>query len=177
MHFYGHEALSVELADQVLARLKASTQVREHAKALITLHGEYPTKNWSDAAFRRLLVRLDQAGVSVSEWELFRLADQYGKGWYEVGHPDGRSGEEWWNDTRQEWNEVAQRLERVRFPGMTVKGLAIDSLALMDLAGRPGGPWLGRLQKHLLEAVLEDPGLNTDAALRDLAARWLASEG
>lgn len=62
---------------------------------------------------------------------------------------------------------------------MTVKGLAIDSRGLMDLAGRPGGPWLGRLQNHLLEAVLEDPELNTQQALRLLAQEWLAavSEG
>ena len=51
--------------------------------------------------------------------------------------------------------------------------LAVDGTALMALAGRPGGPWLGRLQAHLLERVLEDPGLNTPAALRSAAEAWL----
>jgi hypothetical protein len=45
----------------------------------------------------------------------------------------------------------------------------------MDLAGRPGGPWLGRLQKHLLEAVLEAPELNTEPTLGVLAQEWLAA--
>jgi hypothetical protein len=47
----------------------------------------------------------------------------------------------------------------------------------MELAGKPGGPWLGRLQKHLLDAVLEDPGQNTGTALQRLAASWLKAEG
>jgi hypothetical protein len=38
----------------------------------------------------------------------------------------------------------------------------------MQLAGRSGGPWLGELQRQLLEAVLEDPALNTAEALTDL---------
>ena len=54
-----------------------------------------------------------------------------------------------------------------------VADLALQGRTLMDVAGRPGGPWLGRLQKHLLESVIEDPALNTAAALEALARRWL----
>jgi hypothetical protein len=43
----------------------------------------------------------------------------------------------------------------------------------MTLAGRKGGPWLGELQKHLVEAVIEEPGLNTEQELGILAKAWL----
>lgn len=173
VHFHGHEAGSLRIAERVLRRLRAPNQLREHALGLIGLHGEHPAPDWSDAAFRRLLKRLDQAGVAPAEWERFCLADRWGKGWHGPGHPDGRSGVDWWEDERRDWARTLARLEGVRFPGMNARELAVDGTALMALAGRPGGPWLGRLQAHLLERVLEDPGLNTPAALKSAAEAWL----
>ena len=61
-------------------------------------------------------------------------------------------------------------------PPLAVQALALDGRALMALAGRPGGPWLGQLQHHLLEAVLEDPAPNQPEALASgpgLAGRHL----
>jgi hypothetical protein len=43
----------------------------------------------------------------------------------------------------------------------------------MTLAGRQGGPWLGKLQLALLEAVLDQPERNQPEPLRDLARAWL----
>jgi tRNA nucleotidyltransferase/poly(A) polymerase len=175
-HFYGHEAISAQYALEVLTRLRAPLQLRERVKALILVHGEHPQPEASDTAYRRLLKRLLDAGVEVQAWELFRRADQYGKGWADCAQtPFGKSGAEWWAETGQEWARIAERLEAVRFSGMTAKELALDGNALMALAERPGGPWLGELQKHLLEAVLEEPSLNTDEALRRLALAWLST--
>jgi tRNA nucleotidyltransferase/poly(A) polymerase len=173
IHFYGHEEISERLADQILARLKAPNRLRAKVGAYIRMHGEHPDPEGSDAAYRRLLKRLSEAGLEPHEWELFRLADCWGKGWFDTGK-DGLSGQEWWDETRAFWQTACLRLESVRFPGMTAKELALDGTALMALAGRPGGPWLGDLQKHLLEAVLEDPGRNTPDNLGALTLTWLA---
>jgi len=51
--------------------------------------------------------------------------------------------------------------------------LALDGAALMKLAGRPGGPWLGELQRRLLEAVLDKPEINTAERLSERALRLL----
>jgi tRNA nucleotidyltransferase (CCA-adding enzyme) len=66
-----------------------------------------------------------------------------------------------------------QRLEALvaQAPPLNVKALALDGSALMKLAGRPGGPWLGELQRRLLEAVLDEPEINTAERLSDLAVR------
>ncbi|HWQ08730.1 MAG TPA: hypothetical protein VN436_06480, partial [Holophaga sp.] len=85
----------------------------------------------------------------------------------------GRTGAEWWQGVQEEWRAIAARLEAARFTGMTAKELALGGHALMALAGRQAGPWMGRLQEHLLEAVLEDPGLNRQEDLARLAQAWL----
>jgi tRNA nucleotidyltransferase (CCA-adding enzyme) len=173
-HFYGHEAVSARIAMDILTRLRAPNQLREKVQGLILLHGEHPTEDWSDAAYRRLLKRLMEAGVETQEWELMRKADQYGKGWADHDQtPYGQSGAQWWVDTGLEWARILARLEAARFPGMTTQELALDGRDLMALAGRPGGPWLGALQKHLLEAVLEEPSRNQAEELRRLSLDWL----
>ncbi len=174
VHFYGHEAASARTAEEILTRLRASNALRESVRGLILRHCEHPAADWTDAAYRRLLKRLSDADVSPEAWERFRLADQYGKGWRDCVHtPDGRTGDRWWADVVQEWQTILARLEAVRFTGMTAKELALDGHALMALAGRKAGPWMGILQDHLLEAVLEDPALNRADALERLARAWL----
>lgn len=175
-HFYDHEDRSVAIADRVLRRLKAPNQVRERAVAFIALHGLHPDPAGSDRAYRRLLKRIVEAGLSPEDWMCFQLADRWGKGWFETGHPDGRTGQAWWDATRAEWTAAGARLDAVRFVGLTAKELALDGQALMALAGRPGGPWLGALQAHLLEQVLEEPGRNTVDALQMLAEAWLRGD-
>lgn len=176
VHFYGHEEVSARLAVEILTRLRAPNQLRDKVSGLILRHCEHPGSDWSDTAYRRLLKRLLDAGVELESWGLMRLADQYGKGWAACERtPGGQTGAEWWAQVQQEWNAILARLESVRFPGLTAKELALDGHALMDLAGRKAGPWMGRLQDHLLEQVLEEPGLNRLEALTRLAKAWLAA--
>ncbi|WP_243321657.1 HD domain-containing protein [Geothrix sp. SG200] len=160
--FHGHEARSLELAGILLERLKAAHALRRDVLALVRHHGIHPTADWSDAACRRFLRRLEEDGLTLARWETFRLADQRAKG-LEVGARE------------QEHAAILARLEAMAAaaPPLSVRALALDGAALMALAGRGGGPWLGELQRDLLEAVLEDPSLNTPDALAGLARRRL----
>jgi len=173
-HFYDHEHESAKITDEILRRLRASNQLREKVVALVELHSIHPETSWTDASFRRLLKRLDEAEISVETWQQLRLADQWGKGWTQVERlPDGRTGKAWWKEKQDYWTWACARLEAVRCPGLTVKELALDGHALLHLAQRPAGRWLGELQKHLLECVLEHPEHNTPEALTLEAQRWL----
>jgi tRNA nucleotidyltransferase/poly(A) polymerase len=165
-HFYGHEALSQKITETILRRLKASNELLGDVGALVRQHGVHPDGGWSDAACRRFLRRLAEDGLDLERWGEFRLADQIGKGFGDATIP-GRHA------------LVMARLRGIRDtrPPLRAADLALDGRALMELAGKPGGPWLGRLQKHLLDAVLEDPGQNTGTALQRLAAVWLKAEG
>ncbi len=162
VHFYGHETRSLDLAEAILERLKASHALRKEVAALIRHHGTHPTDAWSDAACRRLLKKLAEDALPLDHWAAFRLADQRGKGL------DLESSE-------RQHGALMARLEALAAaaPPLSIRDLALNGAALMALAGRDGGPWLGELQRHLLEAVLEDPGLNTSEGLADLAIKHL----
>ena len=54
-----------------------------------------------------------------------------------------------------------------------IRGQRTGGCDLCPLAGKRGGPWVGELQKHLLDAVIEDPGLNTEQDLERLTKAWL----
>jgi len=161
-HFYGHEGESETLAHALLIRLRASHALIQRVQALVRHHGQHPDASWSQAACRRLLRRLKEDGLPLEQWGAFRLADQLGKG----------KGEE---PCRSEHEALMARMEALArvAPPLDARALALDGHGLMALAGRPGGPWLARLQQYLLEQLLEEPGLNTPESLQNLARSWL----
>jgi tRNA nucleotidyltransferase (CCA-adding enzyme) len=164
VHFYGHETRSLTLAEMILERLKASHALRKDVAALIRHHGTHPTDAWGDAACRRFLRRLAEDGLPLERWAAFTKADQRGKGL------------EW--DARLADHQILMaRLGALAAakPPLAVRDLALDGAALMKLTGRPGGPWLGELQRRLLETVIEDPGLNRPEALANLVSKWMAA--
>jgi tRNA nucleotidyltransferase/poly(A) polymerase len=161
VHFNGHEALSEALAGAILARLRAGHALTRQVTALVRHHGTHPGPAWGDAACRRFLKRLAEDGLPLERWARFRLADQSGMGF----------GEEPFRAAHQAM--VARLEELAAAAPLTVQALALDGRALMALAGRPGGPWLGQLQQALMEAVLEEPGRNRPGSLEVLAREWL----
>jgi len=161
-HFYGHEAISVAMAQTILARLRASHALIRQVTALVRHHGTHPGPDWSDAACRRLLKQLREDDLPLERWARFRLADQSGKGF----------GAE---PCQAEHEALLARLQALaaQRPPLAIQALALDGRELMALAGRKGGPWLGQLQQFLMEAVLEDPDRNQPGPLRELAGGWL----
>ena len=162
LHFHGHERVSLELVQVILTRLRASHELIRKVAALVRHHGTHPGAAWGDAACRRFLKALREDGLSVERWAIFRLADQSGKGFgFRACLADHRA--------------IISRLEALAEtnPPLAVRDLALAGDALLALAGRPGGPWMGQLQAFLLEAVLEHPEGNTPEDLRNRARTWL----
>ena len=179
VHFHGHEERSVALASALLRRLKASNQLIQAVEALIRHHGIHPEPGWSDAACRRFLRRLAEDGLPLEAWHAFRLADQKAKGWGDAPvRPGDPEPEVWHAGVEAACDATRERLAALLAarPPLQARDLALDGKALMALAGRKGGPWLGELQRHLLEAVLEAPDLNHPEALTRVAHAWLEPE-
>ena len=162
VHFYGHEAVSLEITEAILRRLKAPHELTHRVLALVRHHGVYPGSEWGDPACRRFLRHLQEDDLPLREWAAFRLADMLGKGFGDEPY-------------RSDHATILARLEALEAakPPLSVKALALDGRALMALAGRSGGPWLGALQKHLLEVVLDDPAKNTEGVLTRIASAEL----
>lgn len=163
-HFHGHEAESLRLVEVILKRLRASHGLLGAVLALVRHHGVHPEAAWSDGACRRHLRRLAEDGLALEDWAAFRWADFQAK-----GREDGA-----WE---AQHHVMLARLKSLAAeqPPLRARDLALDGHALMILAQRKGGPWLGELQAHLLEGVLESPGLNTAEGLKPLVESWLAS--
>ena len=166
MHFLGHELRSLAMAQSTLTRLRASHDLTRRVTALVRHHGTHPGPTWSDGDCRRFLKRLQEDGLALERWGLFRFADQSGKGFGAV-------------DCLAEHQAILTRLRALAAPcpPLAIRDLALDGQALMALSGRRGGPWLGQLQGCLLEAVLDEPGHNTAEGLAALARGWLEGHG
>lgn len=161
--FFGHEKTSVEMTQRIADRLRFSRERQRRLDTIVAHHMIHPTPDWGDGAIRRLLSKLP--GADLDDFLAFKRADVSGK-----GTPD-------LPERLADVDQLEERLraELARGNALQRRDLAISSQSLMDLAGRSGGPWLGELQKHLLETVLEQPGLNEEASLAQLAAQWLES--
>jgi len=161
VHFYGHEAQSLIVAEAVLQRLRSSRALFSEVLALVRHHGNHPTPEWSDGACRRLLRRLEEDRLPLETWGAFRLGDQRGKGW----------GDEACVPQHQALMDRLRQLAQAR-PPLSPKALALDGRTLMALLGRSGGPWLGELQAHLLEKLMEEPERNTAEGLETWVREW-----
>ncbi|HJV23583.1 MAG TPA: hypothetical protein VJ570_12845 [Holophagaceae bacterium] len=178
LHHYGHEDRSIAMAGGLLKRLKCSHELMHRVEVLIRHHGVHPGEDWGDAACRRLLRKLREDGLTLEDWSAFRRADQLAKGWGdEDGQEVGLPGDPYRTQVETACGLTESRLRGLleAQPALSVKELALDGRALMALAGRPGGPWLGELQRHLLERVVEHPDLNEVGKLQFEAHAWLTS--
>ena len=162
--FHGHAELGARLADALLVRLRFSNVVRERIVLLIREHMFDYRPEWTDAAVRRFVRRVGPEHIA----DLFdlRLADALGNGTRDA-------------DPRR-LELMARRIDKVirGATALSIRDLAVDGGTVMRTLGLPSGPGVGRVLEQLLEAVLDDPSLNTRErllarleALRDSAGR------
>ena len=145
-HFYGHAQASAEMADAILHRLKAPTQLREQAVLLIDRHMVKPEPD------RKLLRRR----VSQYGWDgltqLLQLqqADFGSKGVNEKG-PD--------------FDSITALLQQIRAEDscLSLKDLALNGHDLMAMGYQ--GKAIGETLNQLLEQVLEEALPNDREAL------------
>ncbi len=154
--FYGHDLESARLVDKALRRLKYPNAVIDEVVTLVKYHMFDYSDDWTDAAVRRFVARV---GLEyVRPLALLRLADTTGLG---RGPADPRSV-----------IPLMDRVEdlRAKDQAFSVKDLAIRGNDLAAI-GWPKGPSMGRALAELLEAVLDDPELNTKDRLLEIAER------
>lgn len=156
-HFRGHAQESAKMADAILRRLKAPTQLREKVVFLIDQH---MTPLQPD---RKLLRRrISRFGLDrVYRLLALQQADFGSKG---CGEADRVS----WFDI------ISGMIDSIREEDscLSLKDLAINGRDLLELGFR--GPEIGQCLQHLLELVLDEQLPNDQEAL--LAAAKLASK-
>lgn len=158
-HFYGHARQSGKMADAILVRLKASNVLRSQVVFLVENH---MTPFEPDKKLLRR--RLAQYGSeSAEQLLLLQKADYAGKGTDEdaAGYFDG----------------IDALLAEIRREGssLTVKDLAVNGQAILDLGLQPG-PHIGECMKFLLDLVHDEVVSNTADELIAAAKKFFNME-
>jgi poly(A) polymerase/tRNA nucleotidyltransferase (CCA-adding enzyme) len=161
-HFIGHEVEGAELARVVLRRLRFPRADAAWVVRLVRQHMFAYTPDWTDAAVRRFVRRV---GPDLLD-DLFalRAADNAASG---AGEPANGG-----------IAELRDRVAQVLAGDALEQGqLAIDGNDLLAELQLAPGPQVGELLRRLLEAVLDDPSLNTRQRLLAQARAWQSEPG
>jgi tRNA nucleotidyltransferase (CCA-adding enzyme) len=154
--FFRHDLVGAEMTDQIARRLRLSNKEREKVTALVGHHMFWYSPEWSDATVRRFLRRIGPELVP----DLFalRAGDVIGRGFGE--------------DPEKELGELRRRIETVvaEDQALSIADLAVTGQDVMDVLGVPPGRIVGDTLRGLLEEVIDDPTLNTRAALLERLA-------
>ena len=169
-HFYGHDKMGADIAEEIMKRMKFSQSEINRVKILIENHMfHYPhikedmtdeekenieKHQWTDAAVRRFIQRVGEENVD----DLFklRLADAQ-------SNPATAFKPE-------EITILQRRISEVRKQDMALKvtDLKVSGEDLMNI-GIEKGPKMGIILNELLDMVVEDPTLNRKDILLEKA--------
>ncbi len=151
--FHNHETESARITAAVMERLRFPLKTQRNVCHLVARHMFHYEPSWTDTAVRRFIVRVGEEHIA----DLFALrrADSQGI--------TGNAAEP------QHLAEFRSRIDRVLEAehAFSLKDLKVNGKDLMA-AGVPPGPRTGLILDELLEAVLEDPSLNTRERLVEI---------
>ncbi|HET7755244.1 MAG TPA: tRNA cytidylyltransferase [Anaeromyxobacteraceae bacterium] len=163
------EVVSRGLRD-VLTRLRFPSQVADDVAAIVREHGCFlsPSRETppdTDAAIRR--------------W-LSRVGPRHAPAVLALGAADARALPA--KAARTAKAELQRRRARVTRvlrarPPLTSAELELNGARVMAVLQIPPGPAVGDALKHLLDRVLEEPSLNTPAALESELRAWWSARG
>lgn len=155
-HFYGHAAVSADIAEDILRRLKCSNALRERVCTIVKYH-DVPLSD-TDKSVRRLLRKYGLE--TVRDICLAHICDDSAK----TPECAERCGE---------WRAVLSRAEALA-PSccLTLKDLAVDGKALSGLM--EPSPEMGKALKFLLDEVINGNFPNEREFLLKEAAKYIA---
>jgi putative nucleotidyltransferase with HDIG domain len=154
--FYRHEKESALLTRQIMTRFRYPRAVTDQAAHLVEEHMFNYREDWGDAAVRRFIIRVGRENLPLLY--ALRRADTYGMAGI-APPPDY---------LLPLINRVEESLAQSQ--ALCLKDMAVSGGDLMEIGIKPG-KYMGIILKELLEAVLEDPGLNSRETLLDIAER------
>lgn len=173
IHFYGHDVVGSEIAENILIRMKYPKSVIKRNVALIRWHMfYYPSADWRNEEIQKRSSH--EGGWSDSAVRRFikNVGEEYIDDLFKLRIADATSNEKSEFD-ESEIYALEERIAIIResSAALNIKDLDIDGHQLESL-GINKGPEMGRILKCLLEEVLEDPILNKKETLLILAEKY-----
>lgn len=145
-HFYGHPAVSADMARSILKRLKFDNETIYFVTNLVKYH-DYDIKP-DPVYIRRAIMKMGE--------DIFPLL-------FEVRAADIRAQSAYMRKEKEEKLKSAYNVYRQVISEkqcVSLKELAVTGRDLMEEAGMQEGPELGKMLKKLLDFVVEDPSRN-----------------
>ena len=143
VHFFGHERVGADLAQNALGRLNADRALRSSVRTLVELHGRPAAYDptWTDSAVRRLALETGDT------WD--DLLD--------LAAADVTSGREHKRmaaarriaDLRARFMHLQEQVELARLES------PLDGNDLMRIFDRSPGPWIKEVKNYLRELVID----------------------
>lgn len=166
VRYFGHEDVGAVMAREILTRLRLDGATIERVSLLVAEHGRANAyeSDWTDAAVRRFM---REAGDALADLLALSAADITSQ----------RPGRLAAGVARVE--ELAARCRQIEAEADIARLTSpIDGNDLMRLAGRPPGPWIGRIKNHLTQLVVDGTLAPDDRVTAEQIARdWLAVDG
>lgn len=162
-HFHQHEFVGEAKTRAILRRWKYDKETVAEVTHLIRNHMFWYQTEWTGSAVRRFMNKIGLEYIPA----LFALrrADNIGSG--------ARSPRMYALEAL--WQRVQEELQAAN--AFSKRDLKIDGHDLMRELGLAPGPEIGRILDALFERVLDEPALNTPAALLALARDEVARRG
>jgi len=143
VHFYGHEIVGERMTRKILTRLKLERATIDRVCKLVALSGRINSYegDWTDGAVRRFV---REAGDALEDM-------------FELSRSDVTSRrEERVRAAERRVDELRERCERLQAEADIAKIKApLDGDDLMEIFGRPPGPWIRPIKDRLLAMVLD----------------------
>jgi tRNA nucleotidyltransferase/poly(A) polymerase len=146
---HGHDQVGADLASAALLRLRYPNALRQRVVRIVRRHMFQPGRGDARRARRFLRRNGDELALELID---HKHADLLGK-WGSGGEPPPLDE----IDALERFREVVQQ---ERSSPHRLGDLAVDGNDLIE-AGFRAGPGLGRVLHELLDAVVDEPGLNT----------------
>jgi putative nucleotidyltransferase with HDIG domain len=152
--FHLHEQESSRLARQILLRFRYPGAVTDKVCHLIEEHMFHYEEAWTDAAVRRFIIRAGEENLP--DLYALRRADAYAAAGKEPPHGF--------------LLPLTARVDKALSQGkaLSLKDLAVSGKELIA-HGIPPGKTMGIILNELLEAVIDDPGMNAREKLLEIA--------
>ena len=152
--FYGHDVVGARVAEKILRGLKFSNELVDRVVRLVRWHMFFSdTEKITLSAVRRLVVNVGKDNV----WDLInlRICDRIG-----TGRP---------KESPYRLRKYEAMIEEALRDPISVGMLKIDGKKIMEVIGEKPGPRIGFILHALLEEVLENPALNTEESMENMA--------
>ena len=161
--YYGHEDISVEITRRVMKRLKFGTGDTVAVVNLVKHHMYHYADEMKDASVRRLVAKV--GADNVEDLCALKGADSRAK----YRHPTLELEPE--PESDRDATALLRRIERMATEErlFSIKDLAISGREIMEIKKIPPSPQVGEILRRLYDVVLDDPGKNSNEALRKIA--------